>query len=202
MEDKSEVIVEKKPKKERGLYYTKKEPKKSFSVYLRNQNKFIITSLSIADRKAMIMIRINSTLVSALIVFHDYIADYVQQGGTIASILIVGNVLSLICSIIAAKPNGWQIHTIFKKDIDPKYPNLEENNFMIFRNLCSFDDYEKSMDKVVNSQELQIGNQVRANYVLMKYIVSKYLLLDLAYGLFLLSFISVVAVFFGGSFFM
>jgi hypothetical protein len=42
------------------------------------------------------------------------------------------------------------------------------------------------MDKVVKSQELQIGNQVRANYVLMKYIVSKYLLLDVAYGIFLM----------------
>ena len=119
MENYSQVIEEEqgvKPKKERGLYYSKKEPRKALSTYLRNQNKFIISSLAIADRKAMIMIRINSTLASALIVFHDYVADYVQQGGTIASILIVGSVISLVCSIMAAKPNGWQIHSIFKKE--------------------------------------------------------------------------------------
>ena len=73
---------------------------------------------------------------------------------------------------------------------------------MIFRNLCSFDEYEKSMDKVVGSQELQIGNQVRANYALMKYIVTKYLLLDVAYGVFLFSFVAVAGVFLTGKFFI
>lgn len=38
-----------------GLFYTKKEPRKAMSTFLRIQNKFLVNSLVVSDRKAMII---------------------------------------------------------------------------------------------------------------------------------------------------
>jgi len=63
------------------------------------------------------------------------------------------------------------------------------------------EEYEQSMVKVLNSQDLQIGNQVRFNYVLSSSIGYKYFLLDWAYNIFLLTFLIVAAVSLIGKFF-
>lgn len=43
-------------------YDTKKEPRKSMGVYLKNQNRLIMNSIAIADKKAAILIRITLRL--------------------------------------------------------------------------------------------------------------------------------------------
>jgi len=106
-------------------------------VYLKNQNRLIMSSISIADKKAAILIRINTAIISALIVFESY------------------------------------MYKVFNKIIKKKYPNLEENNFMIFE-VPEFEKYELSMQKVLKSQNLQIGNLTRFNYFMSKSIARNY----------------------------
>ncbi len=179
------------------LYWTKKEPRKSLSTYLRNQNKFILSSLAIADRKAMIMIRVNSTLVSAIIVFYQYINENIVHGSLMAVVLVLGSGGALIVSVLSARPNGLWFFRFFKKNIEPKYPDLEYNNFMV-RGHTTLDEYEISMDKVARSQELQIGNQTRFAYALENYLSSKYRLLDIAYNLFIVTFLLISIIFIVG----
>ncbi len=184
-----------------GLYGTPIEPRKSLASFLRNKNKSEISLVAILDRKAAILIRIATTLVSGLIVFHEYIDANVVYGHTIGSILIGGMLITLILSLLAAKPFGWIFGQVFKKEILPKHPNLEENIFYAVEP-CTLEEYETAMGKVVKSQDLQLGNQIRANYMLSKNNGIKAIILDLAYVVFLLSFVVVGVIFLFGKFSM
>ena len=187
----------KKEKKERGLYDTKKEPRKALSNYMRNQYRMLFSVMAMADRKAMIMVRINATIVSVLIVFHRFLITDIKFGVTMGVILLIGGTLSLILSLLAASPIAHLMKSIWHKEIHPKYPELKYNNFMIF-NYHSLEEYEESMNEVINSQELQIGNQVRTSYLINLYNSHKYKLLYLSYSIFLVSFVAVILIFITG----
>jgi len=184
----------KKEKKKKELYEMKKEAPKSLQSYLRNQNKLMVSTIALLDRKAMILIRVNSTIVTALIVFQGYIIEKVALGNVIGIILVLGALGSLICAILGVKPFAQKFIKLFEKDVLPDYTKLSENNFFLL-NPLPLKEYEASMDEVVRSQDLQIGNMVRINYVLNMIVRKKFLILDWAYNIFLASFILVVIVF-------
>ena len=154
----------------------------------------MVTSMALADRKAMIMIRLNSIIVSIVIVLYRYLNEGLVLGWLIGVILIVGTGGALILAILAAKPNQKFLTDLGEKEIYPTYSGLESRNFWIPSDV-TLSDYEESMDKVVNSQELQIGNQVRFAYLIEKYLSSKYKLLDLSYNLFLVTMVAVCVTF-------
>ena len=90
-----------------GIYGTIGEPRKSLSTFLRNKNKSDISLVSILDRKAAILIRIATALISAFIVFHGYIDEHVSFGGVISDVLIAGMLITLVLSLLAAKPFSY-----------------------------------------------------------------------------------------------
>ena len=64
----------------------------------------------------------------------------------------------------------------------------EENIFFLNRPY-TLDVYEDAMTKVVKSQDLQIGNQVRAAYMLATNNNLKTRIIDFAYSIFLFTFV-------------
>jgi len=146
---------------------------------------------------AMIMIRVNSTIVSVSILFYKYLNENLHFGWLIGLVLIIGAGGALVFSVLAARPNGVWFYKFFKKHIEPKYPDLEHYNFMPVGQ-PTLDEYEESMDKVVRSQELQIGNQTRFAFSIERYLYNKYRLLDIAYNLFLISFLLIAVIFVAG----
>ena len=183
-----------KKKADKGIYHLKKEPTKTFGVYLKNQNRLIMNSISIADKKAAIMIRINTAIISALIVFENYFEGNVSFNNQIVPVLFIGLSISLIFAILAAKPFSYTMYNVFNKIVKKKYPRLEENNFMLFE-VPNFDEYELSMKKVMNNQNLQIGNLTRFNYFMSKSISKNYMQLEIAYTAFLITFVIVTILF-------
>lgn len=184
-----ESIVE-----EHGLYYTKKEPRKSMSSFLRNQNKFVISGIVIADRKAMILLRLNSTIISGAIVFHDFIDTNVPGGHLVGLALIFGLSISLVFTILAAKPFSRRLAKIFKKEIQPNYPKLSQNAFLVMPG-TPIEEFELAMDEIINSQELQVGNQLRAHYLMNRNLNDNFKLLNWAYDLFMGTFLLVAIIF-------
>jgi len=182
------------------MYDTKKEPRKSMGVYLKNQNRLIMSSIAIADKKAAILIRVNTAIISALIVFEGYFKGNTSFNSQIIPILIIGLSISLIFAILAAKPFSYSMYKIFNKIIKKKYPNLEENNFMIFE-IPEFEKYELSMQKVLKSQNLQIGNLTRFNYFMSKSISKNFLQLEIAYTVFLITFLIVTVFYISSNYF-
>lgn len=185
---------------EDDIYSTKKEPRKSFGVYLKNQNRLIMNSIAIADKKAAILIRINTAIISALIVFEGYFEGNSSLSNQIIPILIIGLSISLIFAILAAKPFSYTMYNVFNKTIKKKYPKLEENNFMLFE-VPDFEEYESSMKKVLKSQNLQIGNLTRFNYFMSKSISRNYVQLEIAYSTFLVTFLIVLVLYISSTYF-
>ena len=179
-----------------GMYTTRKEPRKSFATYQRNQNKFYLNTLNLIDRKAAIMLRVNATILSASVIFFNYISS-INFGVKIAAILIVTSFVSLLFSILASKPNSLSFLRRFKKDIVSKYKKKEENLFMIgMSSDKTLDEYEEAYNKVLKSQELQIGNQVRIMYLLEKEMKRGFFYLELAYSSFLVGLLILILVLF------
>lgn len=172
----------------KGKFGSNSEPRKSLSTYLRNQNKFEVSALAVLDRKASILIKICPTIISGLLVFHDYIETNVVSGNLISLILLIGLMISLILSILSIKPSTRGFDKIVSKQIKPSYPRKEENSFFTWE-YDSFEDYDKALEELTKSQDLQLGNMMRAHYILGRSNVTIANYLDMAYNVFLLSFV-------------
>ncbi|WP_028892238.1 hypothetical protein [Tenacibaculum sp. 47A_GOM-205m] len=183
-------------KEELGMFDTQKEPRKSFATYQRNQNKFYLSTLNLIDRKASIMLKVNATILSASVIFFNYITE-INFGIRIATILITTSFVSLIFSILASKPNSISFYRRFKRNIVSKYKKEEENLFMVgMSSNKTLEQYEKAYSKVLKSQELQIGNQVRVMFLLEKEMKRGYFYLELAYSSFLIGLLILIIVLF------
>lgn len=178
-----------------GTFGTISEPRKSLSSFFRNQNKFEVNAISVLDRKATILIKICTTLISGLMVFNEYIENNVVGGNIIAMALLIGLLTSLILSVIAVKPNTRNLNKIVKNQILPLHPKPEETAFY-FWGTSDLEEYEKAMEKVIKSQDLQLGNQIRAHFILGRNSVNRAKYIDHAYSVFLLSFLIAGLVFF------
>jgi hypothetical protein len=191
MKESKQHLEEEEP---RPLYYTKKEPRKAFSTYLRNQNKGFINSVNMVDRKAAIMIRVNSTIISAIIIFFDRVSD-IPFGIFIGITMVVCSFTSLMFAINASRPNLFSILRRGKQ-IQDKYPNLEETLFSVGANShVSLEEYEAAYDKLIKSQELQVGAQVRTMYLFEKQTQSAFAHIEFAYLSFMIGFSVIVIAF-------
>ncbi len=181
---------------EQGYYNTKKEPRKSLSVFLRNQNKMYVNSFNMIDRKAAIMIRVNATIISGIVIFFEHVKN-IQFGTFIGVTLIAFCFVSLMFAINASRPHTFSLLKHYKNKIEYKYPNLEQNIFGIglFDKASSLQEYEEAFNKLVSSQELQVGNQVRTMYIFEKLIKRAFKQIEVAYTAFMIGFTIVVITF-------
>jgi len=194
------ITKQPKLKEDLGMFDTQKEPRKSFATYQRNQNKFYLSTLNLIDRKASIMLKVNATILSASVIFFNYITE-INFGIRIAAILITTSFVSLIFSILASKPNSISFYRRFKRNIVSKYKKEEENLFMVgMSSNKTLEQYEKAYSKVLKSQELQIGNQVRVMFLLEKEMKRGYFYLELAYSSFLIGLLILILVLFFANF--
>ncbi len=167
---------------------------KTLDTFLKNQNRLLMSSISIADKKAAILVRLNTTLVSGLIVFEGYFEVNSNLNQYILPVLIIGLSISLLFAILVTKPFSFNLYRTLNKVIKVNYPKLEENNFFLIDDI-PFHEYEESMEKVKNSQELQFGNLTRFNYFMSKSISKKFVLLEIAYSIFLLTLVIVLVLY-------
>lgn len=200
MEDPTPEKAGKSEKEEaRGLYYTKKEPRKSFSTFMRNQNKMYVNAFNMIDRKAAIMIRVNSTIISAIVIFFERVSD-IPFGFFIGITMVVFSFASLMFAINASRPHLLSLFRRNKKHVQQKYPDLEQTMFSLGTNgEVSLEDYEVAYDKLLNSQELQVGAQVRTMYVFETQTRNAFSHIELAYLCFMVGFVIAVISFVVGN---
>jgi|GEM_PF-4579866 len=188
MENNSDQITKSK-NKEKSL--SKALSSKTLDTFLKNQNRLLMSSISIADKKAAILVRLNTSLVSGLIVFESYFDANMNLNPYIVPFLIIGLSISLLFAILVSKPFSFTLYNTLNKIIKLNYPKLEENNFFLIEDI-PFEEYEESMEKVIKSQKLQIGNLTRFNYFMSKSISKKFILLEIAYSIFLITLFGVL----------
>lgn len=187
MKDKSEKVYD--------MFETKKEPRKTFQTFLRNQVKIQINSFNMIDRKAAIMIRINSTIISAVIIFYSKIQS-LPFGNYIGMILIITCFFSLLFALNASRPHIFDFIFSFKRTMKKRELSLEEKIFMPGATFSTpIEEYEKAFNKIVHNQKLQIGNQIRSLHLAEKRIHDSFMHIELSYIVFILGFLSIVGLF-------
>lgn len=190
-----------KPTKNKTKSAKKTKQGKTLDTFLKNQNRLLMNSISIADKKAAILVRLNTTLVSSLIIFESYFEATANLSESIIPFLIVGLSLSLLFAILVAKPFSFSLYNILNNVIKSEYPKLEENNFFLIDKV-PFAEYEESMEKVIQSQELQVGNLTRFNYFMSRSISQKFVMLEVAYGFFMITLVGVLVIYLFSKFVM
>jgi hypothetical protein len=152
------------------------------------------------DRKAAIMIRVNSMIISAIVIFFDRVSD-IPFGAFIGITMVICSFVSLMFAINASRPHFFSILRRSKQILN-KYPDLEETIFTVGANTeVTLEEYEAAFDKLINSQELQVGTQVRTMYLFEKQTQNAFSHIELAYLSFMAGFSIAVAAFVLGYFF-
>ncbi|MEM1358451.1 MAG: hypothetical protein AAGF89_09640 [Bacteroidota bacterium] len=166
---------------------TATEPRKSLSTFLRNQNKLYVNAINVIDRKAAIMIRVNSTIVSAILIFFQYVAE-IQYGVFIGIVMIMASFSSLMLAINASRPHVFSLLRSSQK-IKREYAKPEESMFVLGAHAkISLEEYQAAFERVVNNQSLQIGNQVRTMYLFEQQQLKSFTRIELAYLAFMAGF--------------
>ncbi|MCY4161620.1 MAG: hypothetical protein OXE77_07115 [Flavobacteriaceae bacterium] len=182
-----------------GQFESKKEPRKSLQTFLRNQNRLYVNSFNIIDRKASIMIRMNSIIISGVFLFYNNVRD-VELGSLIGLILIVCCFLSLLFALNASRPNSFGAYLFIRQNTKKRQLKTEETVFVTGVNAhVSEEEFEEAFDKIVKNQKLQIGNQARAAHMFEKRIRNAFFLIEISYLTFMVGFIGVVVLFIIGN---
>ena len=200
-ETKEKKPKKKKKKKEGDFFGMKNEPKKTLQTYLRNKSKLQINSFNIIDRKAAIMLRVNSAIISAIIIFYNKI-EMIPFGMIIGIVLIVSCLFSLMFALNASRPHVFNTIFCFNKDAKIDRVKPEEHIFVAGSTAgLSLKEYMQAYDKVVRSQKLQIGNQIRAMHFFENYSRKAFIQIEISYLAFMFGFFSTVVLFVIGMFF-
>jgi uncharacterized protein YjiK len=169
-----------------ALFSPTKKEGKLIKVLLRNQMIFKTTMLEQSDQKANMLLSISIFfLVGVLVVFLEF-ESYVHFPYWILIIVALGFLCTALFILLTVKPNIKTAHKIIEQEISPKYPNYSQRS-LLFSEKLSLNDMEIGSDAVVSDSALQIGNMVRANYLLDKNLFQKYKCLDSAFNIFLFS---------------
>ncbi len=140
----------------------------------RNQ----INLSSIADKKSNILISINGIIISLGLAF--MVGNFGERPGFILPVLLfLGfSLATIILAILSTRPN------ISKGRPNEKQTN---SNLLFFGNFYKMDpdDYERSINELINDDPSLYSAMIRDQYHLGKVLARKYKLLSISYGVFM-----------------
>lgn len=152
-----------------------------FRVSLRNH----ISLSAIADRKANILLSTNAIIISVAV---SLFMPSLQQNKELVfpmTILMITNMLTIIYTILATRPNVTDGQTTRKQIEDRK------SNLTFFGNFykMDLDEYLWGMNEMVNDEEFIYKSFSRDLYFLGKVLAKKYAMLRKAYTIFMVGLI-------------
>jgi hypothetical protein len=171
----------------------RKVPIRAIQSFLRTNYRNHIELSAIADNKANIMISVNSILISVLIT----LLSYRNIGETNPKILLpvviflVSGLFSLLFAVLAARPK------VTRLPFQDTTRDLSRSSLVFFGNFVQLDlpSYEKAMDQLFRDGELLYGNMIRDMYYLGRVLDRKYRFLTVSYTVFMVGFLTSVAIF-------
>ena len=165
MSDKKEKDLEKERLKEEHI---KGDAllKETFSNYIR--------LIGDADRKARIMIIVNSILLTLALTIITKLVDHVPHAWITAVVLIISNLLSLFLSILSVRP---EIKSRLSDHMD---------NMLHYQNTTQFDfrEYSQRIRSMLLDNEAKVDSLIKDLYFYGNLLSQKYRLMKAAYRLF------------------
>lgn len=164
----------------------KKDVSRARQTFFRTSFKTHLTLATMADRKANIMVRLNSILLSGLILFNKYILEFSELSSITLLIFVVTTLISLILAVLVVRPIK------IGNNHDDK-TNYEENIFS-FRNFGKIPllEFEKAFTDVLTSTKLLYGNMVKDLHGYDRLLSRNYKLLRASYTVFLIGLVLTV----------
>ena len=166
-------------------------PSRTMFTFLRSRYHFFTHAIAIADRKANIMVRLNSMIISGLIVFFKLYGSFTKVEVIILAVLLITTITSLTFATIAAQPTSKAKMNRTDRDEDAA------SHLFNFRRTedFPFEEYRDGFDQIMNDNQLIYGNMARDLYQLSGNTTYKYRQLRVAYKSFRMGLIVVVALF-------
>lgn len=189
-----DVIREEQPNVSKVLTHLKVKKDKKRSKGVETMLRITASSQqrlsNMADSKAHIMISVNAIIISLLISLLLRKIDEHQQQLIPAMMLLTVNLVTIVFSILATRPNVTQ-GTFTTEEIKSRKVNL-----MFFGNFFKmpFEDYEAGMNDMMNDNNFLYGSMVKDLYSQGVVLARKYRLLRTSYNVFMYGLvISVIA---------
>jgi len=168
----------------------KRDVSRARQTFFRTSFKAHMTFAAMVDRKANIMVRLNSILLTALMLFHKYIIDFSDLSQITLLILVFTTLISLILAILVVRP-GLVGHV----DQDEN-ENISENIFAVKSiGRIPLEKFEKAFSDILLSTKLLYGNMIKDLHHYDKLLSKKFQLLRASYTIFLVGMILTVVSF-------
>lgn len=168
-------------------------PIRAAQTFFRVSYRTHISLSAIADKKAHIMISVNSIVISILITFLSYrnLTEVKPHILLPVIIFLVTGLTSLIFAVLSARP---KVTALNRNKVSPAEVR---KNVAFFGNFVTLElhEYEAAMDSLFRSTELLYGNMARDIYYLGKVLDKKYRYLTVSYNLFMVGFAATVIMF-------
>ncbi len=160
----------------------RKDARQALQTFFRSSFRVQMGMVSLADRKANILVRLNSILISGMVIFYKNITS-ITDLATISVVFFLSTLLiSLIFATLAVRPSSEDI----KHDGDPELDKTVGHMFMYTHYVdMDPDEFEKTFDTMMADAGLIYGSMARDLYQIGKIIVKKYKLLRIAYTTFM-----------------
>ncbi len=166
----------------------KKEKKnkmaKTGGTMFRNTMANHLQASALADRKASLMVSINTLIISVITSFlvHDYTSS--QQFLLPACLLLGVSLSSITFAILATRPNVNPLHK------NPNPDNMEEVDLLFFGDYTqlTIDNYKSAMKQVLTNDTILQDKMIENIYAQGKVLVKKYHRLKIAYSIFMYGF--------------
>ena len=162
--------------------FKERENPRALNTLLSNEYRMIARYVALVDSKANIMIRLNSMIISGLIVFFKIIDQFTTAEIIVLFIFVITTVTSLAFATMAARPIPLK-----KRNKVHTSENITEHLFNVQR----FDEltkeaYEVAFDTMMRDQSLIYKNMAKELFLGNKVLVMKFERLRYSYNIFLL----------------
>jgi len=157
-----------------------KDSRRALQTFFRSSFRVQMGMVSLADRKANILIRLNSLLISGMVIFYKNIISYNDMATISVVIFLVTLGSSLIFATIAVTPSSDLVPG------DDANGNEAVGQMFMYTHYVKMDpdEFERSFDVMMRDTGLIYGSMARDLYQFGKMIVKKYRLLKIAYTTF------------------
>jgi hypothetical protein len=171
--------------------FKEKETPRSLQTFLRNEFRVTTQYASMVDRKANIMIHLNSFIISGLVIFSKVVDYFATPEIIVMTFFVIAAITSLVYAALAARP-------VALKKINKLNPPEKINEHLFNRDHFSsltLEAFEKGFDTVIRDQSLIYKNTARELFAANQTLLIKFRRLRNSYNIFLIG-IGVTAIVF------
>lgn len=159
-----------------------KRDQKALDTFLRNSYRTHTSLSALADRKANILIRFNSILISILLIFFKEIIEINPAIFFSGFIFLFTSLVSLVFATMAARPHVTKLNTSSLRTLK----EIKKDIFF-FGNFVDLPQsrYEQAFSEMMQSNATIYGNMIRDLYHLGKVLDIKFKYIRWSYNVFL-----------------